>query len=376
MEMAITDYQDGYIMSPGDHHYTESNKLNGWRFSACSVNYFNTFFTKTLKTPGGSRCLYQTETIRSEVPSVASLMPGQIYGADEQCRQVFGPSSYVCRTLLVNVSNFCPTMWCRSTSKRCVRLVAARGTSCGNKRWCIAGQCVYDRSAPLVPDNCPLGNSPHERENGKTCITDINEAPGLCYDAEVRKDCCSACAAQYRTVRNCEYADKVSVCKPFYCTTVSNRQSCCRTCKYGKKFTTTTMSFPTTSTTLVPASTTLRPALATLGSDSNSATASTAASGTSATIGTNGSQPHVDEEDRTSGSTSLIKILGGVGVSVAVAAAVCVLLFRKLSKRGESKRTPPPTTPHTPTNSPSPPCQPCPLCPTCQPCPPKLFEST
>ena len=288
------DYLDGYIMSPGNHNYTERNKLNGWRFSACSVNYFNTFFTKTLKTPGGSRCLYQTETIRSEVPSVASLMPGQIYGADEQCRQIFGPSSYVCRTLLVNVSNFCPTMWCRSTSKTCARLVAARGTSCGNKRWCVAGQCVYDRSAPLVLDNCPLGNNPHKRENGKNCITDINEAPGLCYQAEVRKDCCSACAAQYRTVLNCEYGDKVSGCKPLFCRSVSNRQSCCRTCRYGKKFTTTTMSFPTTSTTLVPASTTLGPALATLGSDSNSTTASTAASGISATIGTNGSRPHVD----------------------------------------------------------------------------------
>ena len=325
--------QDAYIMSSSDHHYTESNKLNGWRFSACSVNYFNIFFTETLRTTGGSRCLYQTETISREVPSVASLLPGQFYGADEQCRQIFGPSSYVCRTMLVNVSNFCPTMWCKYISTKCVRLVAARGTTCGNKRWCIAGQCVYDRSAPSVPDNCPLGNSPRQRKNWKNCTTYINEAPGLCYEGKVRKDCCSACAAQYRTVRNCEYGDKIMGCKAFYCTTESDRQSCCRTCNYGKTFTTTTMTFPTTSTTLDPA-------LASLGSDSNSTTASTAASGTSATTGTNGSHPHDDEVDR----TSLIKILGGVGVSVAAAAAVCVQRFRKLRKRGMSKHTTSPTT--------------------------------
>ena len=295
------DYQDGYIMSPGDHHYTESNKLNGWRFSACSVNYFNIFFTKTLKTTGGSRCLYQTETIRSEVPSVASLMPGQIYGADEQCRQIFGPSSYVCRTLLVNVSNFCPTMWCKDVSrggKVCTKIVAARGTTCGNKRWCTAGLCVYDRSAPLVPDNCPLGDSPRELVNGKNCIEYLKDISARCHNSVFRSLCCSACAARYRTVRNCEYGDKATGCDAaLNCSSESSRQSCCGTCNYGEPFTTSTTPFPTLSTT-----------------------PNSVASRTSDATGSNGIDSNHGQSCKIkSGKTTTIWILIGVGVSFASA---------------------------------------------------------
>ena len=309
------DYQDGYIMSPGNHNYTESNKLNGWRFSTCSVNYFNTFFTETLKTPEGSRCLYQTETIRSEVPSVASLMPGQIYGADEQCRQIFGSSSHVCRSLLVNVSNICPKMSCRNptyTSKEiCTRIVAARGTTCGNKRWCIAGQCVYDRSAPLVPDNCPVGDSPRKIKNGENCTVFVNFHPGLCYTSVFKLLCCSACAARYRTVRNCEYGNKVLNCDAaLNCSSESSRQSCCRTCNYGEPFTTTTTPFPTPSTTT-----------------------STVASRVPPTFpGGKGNDNNFGQNDNiNSHKTTVIAILVCVGVIVVAAAAgMCVAMFRQL----------------------------------------------
>jgi len=295
------DYLDGYIMSPGNHNYTERNKLNGWRFSACSVNYFNIFFTETLKTPGGSRCLYQTETIRSEVPSVASLMPGQIYGADEQCRQIFGPRSYVCRTLLVNVSNFCPAMWCKDVSRGgnvCTKIVAARGTTCGNKRWCTAGQCVYDRSAPLVPDNCPLGDSPRELVNGKNCLEYLKDISARCHNSVFRSLCCSACAARYRTVRNCEYGDKATGCNPaLHCSTESSRQKCCGTCNYGEPFTTSTTPFPTLSTT-----------------------PNSVASRTSDATGSNGIDNNLGQSCKIkSGKTTTIWILIGVGVSFASA---------------------------------------------------------
>ena len=297
------DYQDGYIMSTGKQKYTDSNKLNGWRFSTCSIYYFNTFFTETLQTTGGSRCLYQTETIRSEVPSVASLLPGQIYGADEQCRQIFGPSSYVCRTLLKDVSNFCPTMWCKDFSrggKTCTKIVAARGTTCGNKRWCTAGECVYDRSAPLVPDNCPLGNSPRELVNGKKCTESLKYISAHCYNSVFRSLCCSACSARYRTVRNCEYGDNATGCNPaVHCSTESSRQTCCGTCNYGEPFTATTTPFPTPS-----------------------ATSSTVASRTSDTTHSNinGNDRNLGQSCKIkSGKTTTIWILIGVGVSVASA---------------------------------------------------------
>ena len=46
---------------------------------------------------GGQKCLYQTDAVGNEVPDVTSKMPGQMYDVDEQCRQIYGPSSYLCR---------------------------------------------------------------------------------------------------------------------------------------------------------------------------------------------------------------------------------------------------------------------------------------
>ena len=322
------DYQDGFIMSPGNHSYMESNKLNSWRFSACSVKYFNTFFTKTLKTPGGSRCLYQTETIRSEVPSVASLMPGQIYGADEQCRQIFGPRSYVCRALLYGVSNFCPTMWCKDVSRGtqiCIRTVAARGTTCGNKRWCIAGQCVYDRSAPLVLDNCPLGNSPRKigTKIERNCTSYVDYYAGQCYKGDFRSVCCSACASKYKTVRNCEYGDRLIGCNPaIHCATESDRKSCCRTCNYGDWFTTTTTPFPTPSTTTRSFPT----------PSANPNAAVPRRSSTTSLPDNIGNENNFDQNDKSNPHKSTVfGILVFVGVTlVAMAAGMCVAIFRQL----------------------------------------------
>lgn len=45
--------------------------------------------------------MYQVATSSNPPPNVDSLMPGQIYSPDEQCRQVYGPGSFLCQVLLL-----------------------------------------------------------------------------------------------------------------------------------------------------------------------------------------------------------------------------------------------------------------------------------
>ena len=41
--------EDRYVMAAGTYNVTASNKLNPWKFSSCSVNYFNTFFADEVR---------------------------------------------------------------------------------------------------------------------------------------------------------------------------------------------------------------------------------------------------------------------------------------------------------------------------------------
>ncbi|PVD33296.1 hypothetical protein C0Q70_04549 [Pomacea canaliculata] len=107
----------------------------------------------------GQQCLYNNLT-SSNIPDVSGQQPGQVYDHDAQCRQTYGPSSVMCRGIeFYNKSaDICTTMFCNdgTTGNRCAAAIAARGTSCGNKKWCVNGQCVYDIQAPSLDGNCKV----------------------------------------------------------------------------------------------------------------------------------------------------------------------------------------------------------------------------
>ncbi|XP_070200593.1 A disintegrin and metalloproteinase with thrombospondin motifs 10-like isoform X2 [Littorina saxatilis] len=259
--------EDRYVMAAGTYDVTTTNKLNPWRFSSCSVSYFNSFFKNELRFARGQQCIYNSLGASSSVPNVTSLVEGQLYDPDEQCRQVYGPESRLCRgPEFGKAEDVCTDMFCYdpTTSATCYQLVAARGTTCGNKKWCESGQCLSNNAAPAVDESCVFGDQPGIAFDNTDCETFVANFPGYCYQDVVRVRCCSSCAKHHLLLQNCEYGDKATGCNTGICPSAETEylQSCCGTCNYGTPLTTTatTTTSTRTTTTRAPAVvTTMKP---------------------------------------------------------------------------------------------------------------------
>ncbi|XP_076471942.1 metalloprotease mig-17-like [Babylonia areolata] len=234
---------DRYIMANSTQPVTPSNKLNPWRFSSCSLTYFSNFISQSVFFARRRQCLDTRLEVSGNVPDVTSLMPGQLYDPNQQCRQMFGAQSRLCQgSAFGQTSDICTGMFCfdPSTTSQCVKLVAARGTTCGNQKWCVNGRCVLDPAAPVADDSCVFGDSA-DTINGKDCRTLISEFPGYCYQETVRSRCCGSCRNNLRLVTGCDYGDKATGCGSRNCASgiVNQLQLCCGTCNYGTPYTTT-----------------------------------------------------------------------------------------------------------------------------------------
>ncbi|XP_070183001.1 threonine-rich protein-like, partial [Littorina saxatilis] len=163
--------EDIYIMS-GSGKLTYQKRMNKWKFSNCSVKYFDDFIKQNLDSSKGAHCLYSSYNTSSEVPDVGTLMPGQVFDAKEQCRQLYGQSSYLCQNFQNwNLSMVCLGMWC-SNGRRCSwGGFPARGTTCGDGMWCIDGQCQPNTSTSVMPS--PTTTSP----TTATTTTSITPTP-------------------------------------------------------------------------------------------------------------------------------------------------------------------------------------------------------
>ncbi|XP_076451133.1 metalloprotease mig-17-like isoform X2 [Babylonia areolata] len=250
---------DRYIMAATSSEVTPSNKLNPWKFSACSVYYFNTFLNNQVQNARGRTCLYNNLNVSSDIPDVTSQQAGQFYDADAQCRQYYGSSSRLCRgPEFGNASDVCTSMYCYdpSTISTCYQLVAARGTTCGNRKWCESGQCVFNSAAPAVDENCVFGEQSGVAFNNEDCTTFVDKFPGYCYQEVVRVRCCQSCARHYQLVKGCEYGNRAGNCYSSQCSFYDqgNLENCCGTCNYGTTFTTTTTPIPTTTTSVTTTS--------------------------------------------------------------------------------------------------------------------------
>lgn len=252
---------DRYIMAGGSYPQTEANLLNPWQFSVCSANYFTTFINDETRTTRGQYCLNSPLTISASIPDVSDRLPGQEVSPDQQCAQIYGASSRLCRGKEFG-DDICTAMFCfdPATEGTCYEQTAARGTTCGNGKICLEGQCVSDPRAPAVDENCLFGDQPGAAFSGKTCSAFVNGFTGYCYQALVRGRCCTSCKAVYRPVKDCEYGDQVDGCQASYCrfADLSYLQQCCGTCNYGSAITTTgtTTTEQDTSTAPTPAPTT------------------------------------------------------------------------------------------------------------------------
>ncbi|XP_033752063.1 A disintegrin and metalloproteinase with thrombospondin motifs 16-like [Pecten maximus] len=142
--------EDNYIMTPIGGSATPSNALNPFQFSPCSEEAFQSY----LDSLPMNNCLTDETDIFDEEEFQEHLKEaaGQLYGPNEQCKQHLGKESYYAwGGILGDASEVCTHMACKnSMSDTSFNIYyGARGTSCGNKHWCIDGVCTYSSEAPV-----------------------------------------------------------------------------------------------------------------------------------------------------------------------------------------------------------------------------------
>ncbi|KAL3854149.1 hypothetical protein ACJMK2_013427 [Sinanodonta woodiana] len=218
---------------------------NVWKFSSCSLSYFQRY----INTLNSSNCL---TTLSVGYNSTAlspydQQNPGQIYSAETQCRYKQGNDSYLCRTFYGgNYTNICTAFYCKIYGiLYCSLSIAAERTTCGDKKWCVAGECVTATEAPSANDTCPFGDQPGIVTNGQTCTQLVANSSFNCYN--YGESCCGSCQSVYTGIIGCEYGDKATGCLAINCAFYSNvsRALCCKTC-YVPQTNITTNSTPTT----------------------------------------------------------------------------------------------------------------------------------
>lgn len=223
---------------------------NPWKFSTCSVNYFTTFINKLNQ--NNNNCMtVLSPSYNPEALKQYTSLPGEIYDADSHCRHIFGAGYSFCKNLYNrNFSTVCTKLWCRKPdgSGLCSSAVPGDGLHCGNKKWCLSGECKYDECAPPGDETCLYGDAQGVvfTYNSKeiTCsFEDIKNAPFVCY--YVKDKCCQQCRHFYTGIVGCEYGDKETGCSNNFCWSYPPSQ-CCGTCYTGPTLTTPSQEQTTT----------------------------------------------------------------------------------------------------------------------------------
>ncbi|XP_046380184.2 uncharacterized protein LOC124151650 isoform X4 [Haliotis rufescens] len=258
---------DRFIMSGGSYKTNTENERNPWFFSTCSVDYFRTLISSLSRTSNGIQCLTSALPVES-VPDIGSVNPGQLYNPDQQCQMTHGARSRLCMgPEFGNYSLVCTSMFCLDPTSvgTCFQHEAARGTTCGDRKWCIDGLCQYSPEAPSADDDCVFGDQSGVSFEGQTCedFTAGDNSP-YCYQEVVRGRCCASCKRHFTGVQSCLYGDKVRGCEDQFCAYIYDdgtryADNCCKTCGRGVTVpitTTTTTRAPVTTKTITTTTTT------------------------------------------------------------------------------------------------------------------------
>ncbi|XP_041367149.1 A disintegrin and metalloproteinase with thrombospondin motifs 3-like [Gigantopelta aegis] len=232
--------EDRYIMAGKTSNQTDANKYNPWSFSSCSIREMESHINNTLQLSAGRTCLQEMKTPSPNVITIVDLKPGQLYGPDETCQHIYGSQSFYCRGReFGNVSDICLSMSCNdpNNNRYCIKIFASEGTSCGDRKWCISGRCMYSDIAPSHDETCVHGDQPFYSYQKQTCEELVNRYAAFCYDENIRVQCCQTCKKILRNVPGCEYGDKVTNCDPRYCHSIypngkMEDSKCCGTCQH------------------------------------------------------------------------------------------------------------------------------------------------
>ncbi|OWF37336.1 A disintegrin and metalloproteinase with thrombospondin motifs 16 [Mizuhopecten yessoensis] len=228
--------EDNYIMTPIGGSATPSNALNPFQFSSCSEDAFQSFLDKLPQ----HNCLTDETDIYDdeEFQEHLSQQPGQLYGPNEQCQQHLGKDSYYAwGGILGDASEVCTHMACKNSMSDTSFNVyyAARGTSCGNKHWCIDGVCTYSEEAQVRKETCVHGDAWRKFGN-RTCAQYIKEDKSKCYLSYYNRFCCDTCDKLRRKERDCEFGNRKKMCdivdqEARFCYHNDNERMCCESCK-------------------------------------------------------------------------------------------------------------------------------------------------
>ncbi|KAL3892099.1 hypothetical protein ACJMK2_004336 [Sinanodonta woodiana] len=131
--------EDGFIMTPHGQLYDEFTPYsrNPWIFSRCSVESFK----KKLRTKSCVKIAGAVFNIL-EWSKFLQKQAGDVFTPDKQCRLAYGPNSQFVGT---PTEDICHILKCTKPATRQRRrkfIFAARGTMCGENKWCIEGRCI------------------------------------------------------------------------------------------------------------------------------------------------------------------------------------------------------------------------------------------
>ncbi|XP_046552727.1 LOW QUALITY PROTEIN: uncharacterized protein LOC124262285 [Haliotis rubra] len=215
---------DRYLMAGASYNETSANKYNPWRFSPCSINYFKVYIDSVINNVKESTC-FRSKLTPIGVPNITGEMAGQLLGPDEQCRHIYGPTSYLCRgENFGDATDICRAMFCRNpkTANKCVLHSAARGTSCGNKRQ----QRLKVRPLSITIDDSSLSPSSAVRNLG------VMFDPSLSLQPHVRSLCRSVSFCLYN-ISNIKKYLTVDGLKTLVKASTTSRLDYCNSLLYG-----------------------------------------------------------------------------------------------------------------------------------------------
>ncbi|RWS10942.1 disintegrin and metalloproteinase with thrombospondin motifs 9-like protein [Dinothrombium tinctorium] len=121
-----------------------------WNWSICAREYLTEFLDG-----GEGNCLLDKPKrnflleFKPKVEHIESRSHRQAFDENRQCRLAFGPQARICPYMPP-----CERLWCTNDDRSCRthNLPWADYTLCGEKKWCMRGQCVQierDRGAPI-----------------------------------------------------------------------------------------------------------------------------------------------------------------------------------------------------------------------------------
>ncbi|XP_044000424.1 A disintegrin and metalloproteinase with thrombospondin motifs 12 isoform X1 [Gambusia affinis] len=161
------------------------------RWSRCSRQYITRFLDH-----GWGWCLDDAPV--KDGLSLTLMLPGELYSAAHQCRLQYGSGSRLCD----DVDDVCSTLWCTVGTTCHSKLDGAvDGTSCGEDKWCINGECV---PSGLRPESVHGGWASWSEWSAcsRTCGAGVQSAERDC-DNPVPKHRGNYCLGERRRYRLC-----------------------------------------------------------------------------------------------------------------------------------------------------------------------------